>query len=52
MCRDIVESGDKAQLGKLHNIMDYYQNQIEIIFWGDTLKNIKAKITERMKKNV
>jgi len=42
----IWESGNKELIAQMHNLNDYYQNQRETIIYGDTIKNLRAKMAK------
>jgi len=51
-CKIIIESGDHKQIAKLHAINDYYQNQIERIIYGQTVKEMRNDLIEKNKKRI
>lgn len=42
----IWESGNHELIAKMHQVNDYYQNQRETIIYGDTIKNLRAKMAK------
>lgn len=51
-CKAIIESGDHKQIAKLHAINDYYQNQIERIIYGQTVKEMQHDIIQKNKERI
>lgn len=51
-CKVIIESGDFKQIAKLHAINDYYQNQIERIIYGKTVKELRYEVIQKNKKGL
>lgn len=51
-CKIIIESGDHKQIAKLHAINDFYQNEIERIIYGQTIKEMQHDIIQKNKKGL